>query len=59
MELLISSHYKYPSVVIDVCKHMNIVSDIVKVLLRKQAEKEKLEKDICSLERQLYVSMRV
>ena len=59
MELLISSHYKYPSVVIDVCKHMNSVSDIVKVLLRKQAEKEKLEKDICNLEKQLYVSMRV
>lgn len=59
MELLIGSHYKYPTVIIDVHKHMNDVSDIVKTLQYKQSEKEKLEKDIRNLEEQLFVSMKL
>lgn len=59
MELLISSHYKYPTVIIDVHKHMNDVSDIVKALQYKQSEKEKIEKDIRNLEEQLFVSMKL
>lgn len=59
MELLIGSHYKYPTVIIDIHKHMNDVSDIVKALQYKQSEKEKIEKDIRNLEEQLFVSMKL
>ena len=58
MELLIGSHYRYPAVVIDVHQHANDVSDIIKTLQHKQSEKEKLEKDICNLEKKLFASMK-
>lgn len=58
MELLIYSHYKYPDVVIDVHNHINDVSDIVNTIKYKKSELEKLEKDICKLEKELFVAMQ-
>lgn len=58
MELLIHSHYKYPSIVIDVHKHMSDVSNMVYTIKYKKSEVEKLEKDICDLEKKLFVSMQ-
>lgn len=59
MELLIHSCYsKYPAVVIDVPKHINDASDIIKTLQHKKSEKEELEKEIHGLEKQLFVSIK-
>lgn len=56
-ESVICSNYKHPSVVVDVCKHMNNTSKIVNAIKRKKSKVEKLEKDICNLEKKLYASM--
>ena len=58
MELLIHSHYKYPSIVIDIHKHMSDVSNMVYTIKYKKSEVEKLEKDICDLEKKLFISMQ-
>lgn len=58
IELLVSSCYKYPSVVIDVNKHKNNASKIVNTIRRKESKVEKLKKDIGALEKKLYVSVR-
>jgi hypothetical protein len=58
MELLINSHYKYPSVIIDIHKHMHDVFDIVKTIRNKKSKVEKLKKDICTLEKKLFASMK-
>lgn len=58
MELLIHSHYKYPDIVIDVHNHIDDVSDIVNTIKYKKSELEKLEKDICKLEKELFVAMQ-
>ena len=58
VESLIHSHYKYPSIVIDVNKHTKDASKIVNAIRRKESKVEKLEKDICNLEKKLYTSVR-
>ena len=58
MELLINSHYKYPAIVIDVHKHMNDVSDMVYTIKYKKSEVKRLERDICDLEKKLFVYMQ-
>ena len=55
---LIHSHYKYPSIVIDVNKHTKGASKIVNAIKRKESKVEKLKKDICNLEKKLYTSVR-
>ena len=57
MELLIHSHYKYPAIVIDVHKYMNDVSNTVYTIKYKKSEIEKLEKEVCSLEKKLFMDM--
>lgn len=57
MELLIHSHYKYPEIVIDVRKYMKDVSNMVYTLKYKKSEMEKLEKDVCDLEKKLFIAM--
>ena len=58
MELLIHSHYKYPEIVIDVHKHTDNISNLVHTIKYKKSEMEKLEKDICKLEKELFVAMQ-
>lgn len=58
IESLVYSCYKYPSVVIDVNKHMNNTSKIVNTIKRKEAKVDKLKKEICNLEKKLYASVR-
>ena len=58
MELLINSRYRYPSIVIDVHKHMNDVVDTVRLIKHKQWAMTKLENDICNLEKKIFVSMQ-
>lgn len=57
IELLSYSRYNYPTTIIDIHKHMNSVSKIIKALRCKQSKKEKLVKDICDLERKLFTFM--
>ena len=58
MELLIHSHYKYPEIVVDVHKHTDDIANLVHIIKYKKSEVEKLEKDICELEKELFVAMR-
>ena len=58
VESLIHSHYKYPSIVIDVNKHTKDISKMVNTIKRKKSKVVKLEKDICNLEKKLYASVR-
>ena len=58
MELLIHSHYKYPEIVIDVHNHTDNISNLVHTIKYKKSEMEKLEKDICKLEKELFVAMQ-
>ena len=58
MELLIHSHYKYPEIIIDVHKHTDNISNLVHIIKYKKSEVEKLEEDICELEKELFVAMR-
>ena len=58
MELLINSHYKYPEIVVDVHKHTDDISNLVHIIKYKKSEVEKLEKDICELEKELFVAMQ-
>ena len=58
MELLINSNYKFPEIVIDVHKHMNDVSNIVTTIRELKSERAKLSKDICELEKKLFMEMR-
>ena len=58
MELLIHSHYKYPAIIIDIHKCMNNVLDIVHTIRSKKYEIDKLEKDVCDLEKKLFMIMR-
>lgn len=58
VEILTSSRYKYPNIVIDVHNHMNDVSDIVCTIKNKELEVEKLTKDIRNLEKKLFYSMQ-
>lgn len=58
MDFLIDSNYKYPSIVIDVHKHMNDVIDIINAMKCKKSEVKKLVKDIHDLEKKLFYSMQ-
>lgn len=60
MELLIHSHYKYPTIVvdIDIHKHTVDVSNIVYTIKSKKSEIEKLEKEVCNLEKKLFTTMK-
>lgn len=58
IESLIDSNYRHSSVIVDVHKHMNDVSKIVNAIKRKKLKVEKLEKDICDLEKSLYASVQ-
>jgi len=58
MELIINSRYRYPSIVIDVHKHMADVSGIVRRIRRRESKVKKLDKDIHDLEKKLFISMR-
>ena len=58
MELLIHSHYKYPEIIVDVHKHTDNISNLVHTIKYKKSEMEKLEKDICKLEKELFVAMQ-
>ena len=58
MELLINSHYKYPEIIVDVHKHTDNISNLVYTIKYKKSEVEKLEKDICKLEKELFVAMQ-
>ena len=58
MELLIHSHYKYPEIIVDVHKHTDNISNLVHTIKYKKSEVEKLEKDICKLEKELFVAMQ-
>ena len=57
IELITNSNFAFPDTVIDVHKHMDGVSDIIKNLKHKKSEKEKLVKDIRKLELQLFYAM--
>ena len=58
MYLLITSNYKYPSIIIDIHKHMNDVTKIVKTLRRKNSKVKKLKNDIHDLMKKLFISMK-
>lgn len=58
MEILIHSHYKYPEIIVDVHKHTDNISNLVHTIKRKKSEVEKLEKDICKLEKELFVAVQ-
>ena len=58
MELLIHSHYKYPEIIVDVHKHTDNISNLVYTIKYKKSEVEKLEKDICKLEKALFIAMQ-
>ena len=58
MELLIHSHYKYPEIIVDVHKHTDNISNLVHTIKYKKLEVEKLEKDICKLEKELFIAMQ-
>ena len=58
IEILSTSHYKYPEVIIDVCKYTNDVVDIIATIKHKESELIKLKSDICNLEKKLFVSIQ-
>ena len=58
IESLIGSNYRYPSVIIDVRKHMNDTSKMVNTIKRKKSKVEKLKKDICNLEKMIFTSVQ-
>lgn len=58
INLLIHSHYKYPSLIVDIHKHINDVTNLVNTIRYKKSEIEKLEREISSLEKELFISMQ-
>ena len=57
IEVLIHSNYRYPSIIIDVHKHMHDVFSIVNTIKNKESEVKKLTYDIHNLEKQLFIHM--
>lgn len=57
IESLIDSNYRHSSVIVDVHKHMNDVSNIVNEIKYKKSEMKKIDNDIHALEKMLLISI--